>query len=47
MLPMDHYTHTCIEDERSALARLPELGPEATLREPAQATGTRNAEPPR
>jgi len=25
-LTMDHYTHTLVEDERSALARLPELG---------------------
>jgi len=26
---MDHYMHTCIEDERSALARLPGLGVKA------------------
>lgn len=35
-LTMDHYTHTLIEDERSALARLPELG----AKQSACATGT-------
>ena len=32
--------HTFIEDERSALARLPELGAKATAKECERATGT-------
>ena len=35
-LTMDHYTHTFIEDERSALARLPGLG----MNLAARATGS-------
>ncbi len=39
-LTMDHYTHTLIEDERSALARLPELGARTQGRKPQEARGT-------
>ena len=35
-LTMDHYTHTLIEDERSALARLPELGAKVAEKERAR-----------
>ncbi len=42
-LTMDHYTHTFIEDERSALARLPELGTKAGAKEYVRATGTDDA----
>ena len=43
MLTMDHYTHTLIEDERSALDRLPALAPDGQEREAARATGTDDA----
>jgi len=39
-LTMDHYTHTLIEDERSALARLPELGGKVLRAEGLRATAT-------
>jgi len=42
-LTMDHYTHTFIEDERSALARLPGLGANAGSQPPVRATGTGDA----
>ena len=42
-LTMDHYTHTLIEDERSALARLPGLGTTMVSRETHRATGTDDA----
>jgi integrase len=38
-LTMDHYTHTFIEDERSALARLPGLLMNAGKSQSARATG--------
>ena len=44
-LTMDHYTHTLIEDERSALARLPGIEAVKPEREAAHATGTDNAVP--
>jgi len=47
MLTMDHYTHTLIEDERSALDRLPALAPDGQEREVARATGTYDASPDR
>ena len=37
---MDRYTHPLIEDERSALDRLPALAPNSQKREAARATGT-------
>ena len=40
---MDHYTHTLIGDERSALNRLPSIGPGSEKRQVAQATGTYDA----
>ena len=39
-LTMDHYTHTFIEEERSALARLPGFGAKAWTSESRKATGT-------
>jgi len=39
-LTMDHYTHTFIEDERSALARLPGLGVKGLQGRSVRATGT-------
>ncbi len=45
-LTMDHYTHTLIEDERAALARLPELGAKAPAKEPVRATSTEDVYPP-
>ncbi len=45
-LTMDHYTHTLMEDERSALDRLPALGPDGQERESARATGTDDVYPP-
>ena len=44
-LTMDHYTHTFIEDERSALARLPGLGVKGLQDESVCATGTDDAVP--
>jgi len=46
-LTMDHYTHTLMEDERSALDRLPALAPNGQEREVARATGTDDASPER
>ncbi len=46
-LTMDHYTHTLIEDERSALARLPGLGAKGIPEENGRATGTDDALPHR
>ncbi|MBL7132890.1 MAG: tyrosine-type recombinase/integrase [Phycisphaerae bacterium] len=42
-LTMDHYTHTFIEDERSALARLPGLGVKGLQGRSVRATGTDGA----
>jgi len=39
-LTMDHYTHTLVEDERSALARLQGLGGKVFRAEGLRATGT-------
>ncbi|MFO8013119.1 MAG: site-specific integrase [Phycisphaerae bacterium] len=39
-LTMDHYTHTFIEDERSALARLPGLGTSGDSEDRVRGTGT-------
>jgi len=44
-LTMNHYTHTFIEDERSALARLPGLGSQAAEAESMRATGTDGVSP--
>ena len=40
MLTMDHYTHVSIEEEQSALARLPELGAKVCRAEGLRTTGT-------
>ena len=42
-LTMDHYTHTFIEDERSALAQLPGLGAKGLQGKSVRATGTHAA----
>jgi len=39
-LTMDHYTHTFIEDERSALARLPGIVPTMPTPAATRSTGT-------
>jgi len=44
-LTMGHYTHTFIEDNRSALARLPSLGVNTCTTETVPATGMDNATP--
>ncbi len=44
-LTMDHYTHTLMEDERSALARLPGLGDKTAKTESVRVTGTHGLGP--